>query len=68
MNTIAMFGGFLGPYWMGVMKDYTGSYEGGLRGLVLPCLLGAGTMYALTRSLERRPVIVVPVGLAEESV
>ena len=51
MNTIAMFSGFVGPYWMGVMKDYTGSYQAGLRGLVLPCLLAAGTMYALTRSL-----------------
>jgi ACS family tartrate transporter-like MFS transporter len=56
MNTITMFGGFLGPYWMGVMKDHTGNYDAGLRGLVLPCLLAAVTMYALTRSLARRPV------------
>jgi ACS family tartrate transporter-like MFS transporter len=67
MNTITMFAGFVGPYWMGVMKDYTGSYQAGLRGLVLPCLLAAGTMFALTRSLARRPV-TVPVGLAEESI
>ncbi len=67
MNTIAMFGGFLGPFWMGVMKDYTGSYQAGLRGLVLPCLLAAGTMFALTRSLARRPG-TIPVELAEESV
>ena len=26
MNTITMFSGFVGPYWMGVMKDPTGSY------------------------------------------
>ena len=57
MNTITMFSGFVGPYWMGVMKDYTGSYQAGLRGLVLPCLLAAGTMYVLTRSLARRPVV-----------
>jgi ACS family tartrate transporter-like MFS transporter len=57
MNTITMFSGFIGPYWMGVMKDYTGNYNAGLRGLVVPCLLAAGTMYALTRSLARRPVI-----------
>src|SRR5208283_5377879 len=50
MNTITMFAGFVGPYWMGVMKDYTGSYEAGLRGLVLHCLLAAVTMVALTRS------------------
>ncbi|MGD1062955.1 MAG: MFS transporter [Terracidiphilus sp.] len=66
MNTITMFSGFVGPYWMGVMKDYTGNYEAGLRGLVLPCLLAAGTMVALTRSLARRPV-VAPASLAEES-
>jgi ACS family tartrate transporter-like MFS transporter len=56
MTTISMFSGFVGPNWMGVMKDYTGSYTAGLRGLVLPSLLAAGTMYALTRSLARRPV------------
>ncbi len=65
MNTITMFSGFVGPYWMGVMKDYTGSYQAGLRGLVLPSLLAAGTMFALTRSLARRPVVGK---LAEESV
>jgi cyanate permease len=67
MNTITMFSGFVGPYWMGVMKDYTGNYEAGLRGLVLPCLLAAGTMYALTRSLTRRPV-ATGAKLAEEAV
>jgi len=56
MNTITMFSGFVGPYWMGVMKDYTGSYAPGLRGLVLPSLLAAATMYVLTRSLTRRPI------------
>jgi ACS family tartrate transporter-like MFS transporter len=67
MNTITMFSGFVGNYWMGVMKDYTGSYQAGLRGLVLPCLLAAGTMYLLTRNLARRPV-VTPAGLAQEAV
>jgi MFS transporter, ACS family, tartrate transporter len=67
MNTITMFSGFLGPYWMGVMKDHTGSYDAGLRGLVLPALLAAGTMYVLTRSLKQRPV-GVGAELAEESV
>ena len=33
-----------------------GELSGGCRGLVLPCLLAAGTMYVLTRSLARRPV------------
>jgi ACS family tartrate transporter-like MFS transporter len=67
MNTITMFSGFVGPYWLGVMKDHTGSYDAGLRGLALPCLLAAGTMVALTRSLARRPVATAA-ELAEEAV
>lgn len=67
MNTITMFSGLVGPYWMGVMKDYTGSYQAGLRGLALPCLLAAGTMFALTRSLARRRV-GAGAELAEEAV
>jgi MFS transporter, ACS family, tartrate transporter len=67
MNTITMFSGFVGNYWMGVMKDYTGSYQAGLRGLVLPSLLAAGAMFVLTRNLARRPV-VTPANLAQESV
>jgi ACS family tartrate transporter-like MFS transporter len=53
MNTITMFSGFVGPYWMGVMKDRTGTYWLGLRGLILPSLMAAITMLVLTRSLAR---------------
>jgi ACS family tartrate transporter-like MFS transporter len=53
MNTITMFSGFVGPYWMGLMKDATGSDQAGLRGLVLPCLGAACAMYWLTQSLKR---------------
>jgi ACS family tartrate transporter-like MFS transporter len=68
MNTITMFSGFVGPYWMGVMKDYTGSYEAGLKGLALPSMLAAGTMFALTRSLTRtRSRVAQPPDLAEET-
>jgi ACS family tartrate transporter-like MFS transporter len=67
MNTITMFSGFIGPYWMGVMKDRTGSYDAGLRGLVVPALLAAGTMYLLTRNLARHPA-VARVELAKEAV
>jgi ACS family tartrate transporter-like MFS transporter len=64
MNTITMFSGFAGPYWMGVMKDATGSYQAGLRGLALPSLMAAVVMYALTRSLKKR--VTLPVGGAAE--
>ena len=53
MNTITMFSGFIGPYWMGVTKDATGSYWLGLRGLVVPSLGAALVMFLLTRSLAR---------------
>ncbi len=53
MNTITMFSGFVGPLWMGIMKDATGSDQAGLRGLLLPSLMAAGVMWVLTRSLER---------------
>ena len=56
MNTITMFSGFVGPFWMGVMKDATGSYQAGLRGLALPALISAGFMFVLTQMLKRRRV------------
>ena len=65
MNTITMFSGFVGPYWMGLMKDATGNYLIGLRGLILPSLAAGGVMWALTRSLERRAVAFARLG--EES-
>jgi ACS family tartrate transporter-like MFS transporter len=66
MNTITMFSGFIGPYWMGRMKDATGTYNFGLRGLVLPSLTAALIMFLLTRSLARRRVPVSSVNLADE--
>ena len=54
MNTLTMFSGFIGPAWMGIMKDATGSYQAGLRGLAVPALGAAALMFALSRSLKRR--------------
>ncbi len=54
MNTIAIFSGFLGPYWMGLMKDAWGNYNAGLRGLTVSALAAAAIMFALARSLTRR--------------
>jgi MFS transporter, ACS family, tartrate transporter len=47
MNTVGMFGGFIGPYGMGLAKDFTGSYQPGLRTLVIPCLVGATTIFMM---------------------
>jgi MFS transporter, ACS family, tartrate transporter len=38
INSIGNLGGFFGPWYVGVMKDLTGSYAGGLYGLGLLCL------------------------------
>jgi ACS family tartrate transporter-like MFS transporter len=35
INSIGNLGGFFGPWYVGVMKDVTGSYAGGLYGLAL---------------------------------
>ena len=40
-NTIAIVGGFLGPYWMGRAKDFTGNYQSGLLTLAIPAIAGA---------------------------
>ncbi len=68
MNTITMFSGFVGPYWMGVMKDRTGAYWLGLRGLMIPSLLAATAMFVLTRSLARsKPAVIREPDLANET-
>jgi MFS transporter, ACS family, tartrate transporter len=64
MNMITMFSGFVGPYWMGLMKDATGSYQAGLRGLALPALGAAAVMFALTRSLRKR--VSIPLGTVSD--
>ena len=43
-NTIAIVGGFLGPYWMGHAKDFTGNYQTGLLTLAIPALAGAAIL------------------------
>ena len=41
INSLGNLGGFFGPWYVGVMKDLTGSYSGGLYGLALLGLLAA---------------------------
>jgi ACS family tartrate transporter-like MFS transporter len=47
MNTIGILGGFVGPYWMGLAKDFTGTYQPGLLALVIPSLVGATTVFMM---------------------
>jgi nitrate/nitrite transporter NarK len=52
INTIGTIGGFVGPYMVGFLKDATGSFTAGLRGmaglLVLTAIM-AGTLKLLMR-------------------
>ena len=41
INSIGNLGGFFGPWYIGVMKDLTGNYAGGLYGLALLGLVAA---------------------------
>lgn len=41
INSIGNLGGFIGPWYVGVMKDLTGSFAGGLYGLALFGLIAA---------------------------
>src|ERR1700687_5360436 len=41
INSIGNLGGFFGSWYVGVMKDATGSFAGGLYGLALLCLVAA---------------------------
>jgi ACS family tartrate transporter-like MFS transporter len=41
INSIGNLGGFIGPWWIGIMKDATGNFSGGLYGLALLSLVSA---------------------------
>jgi ACS family tartrate transporter-like MFS transporter len=48
-NTIAIVGGFLGPYWMGRAKDFTGNYQAGMLTLAVPAFAGAVILLAMRK-------------------
>ena len=58
MNTLSILAGFVGPYWIGVMRDTTGDYRAGLRGLLVPGLGAAAVMFALLNRLARTRNII----------
>jgi MFS transporter, ACS family, tartrate transporter len=41
INSIGNLGGFFGPWYVGVIKDWTGSYSGGIYGLAFLCVMSA---------------------------
>ena len=61
INSIGNLGGFFGPWYVGVMKDVTGSYAGGLYGLALLCL-GSAIVCAFFLNIRDVSIQPVPVG------
>ncbi|MEV0705765.1 MFS transporter [Saccharopolyspora sp. NPDC050389] len=47
VNTVGLFGGFLGPYVMGAMEDFTGSKLSGLWFVVGVCAIGTALSFFL---------------------
>jgi len=56
INTVGSIGGFVGPYAVGLVKDATGSYAGGL--LMLAALLVVGAIATLW--MRSSPVLAEP--------
>jgi ACS family tartrate transporter-like MFS transporter len=50
-NMIAIIGGFIGPYWMGVAKDFTGNYQRGLLTLAIPSFAAAAILLNMRRRI-----------------
>jgi ACS family tartrate transporter-like MFS transporter len=55
-NTIGILGGFIGPYWMGHAKDFTGNYQSGLLTLAIPMLAGAAILFVMRQQMIRSGV------------
>jgi len=59
INSLGNLGGFFGPWYVGVMKDLTGNYAGGLYGLALLSLLAAIVCALFLHIPNRMPSSVV---------
>ena len=52
-NTLAIVGGIIGPNWMGIAKDLTGNYQGGLLTLAVPTLVSVGIVLWMRHEVAR---------------
>jgi ACS family tartrate transporter-like MFS transporter len=66
INSIGNLGGFFGPWYVGVMKDVTGSYAGGLYGLALFSLIAAIVCALFLHIPSRTPSAARTVGVPAE--
>jgi ACS family tartrate transporter-like MFS transporter len=66
VNTLCILGGFVGPYFMGWLKDITGNYQRGLAILSIPMLIDAAIMIYLGRkALHAAKPAAIPVTIAD---
>ena len=49
INMIAIVGGFVGPYWMGLAAELSGSYERGILACAVPVFAAAVLMVGIRR-------------------
>jgi ACS family tartrate transporter-like MFS transporter len=49
INTMSILGGFIGPWWLGVAHDKTGTYQRGVLTLILPTLAACAFLLAARR-------------------
>jgi ACS family tartrate transporter-like MFS transporter len=54
LTMCGVMGGFVGPYWIGWMREATGGYAVGIGALCLPCGLAVVAMWRLMRDIARR--------------
>jgi|SRR5580658_7208245 MFS transporter, ACS family, tartrate transporter len=53
VNMLGIIGGFLGPYWMGWMRELTGGFAVGIGALCVPWLVMAASIAWATRPQEK---------------
>ena len=62
INSLGNLGGFFGPWYVGLMKDWTGSFAGGLYGLALFGLISAFVCAFFLHIPNRTLSAAMPVG------
>jgi ACS family tartrate transporter-like MFS transporter len=54
--SVGIFGAFLGPVWMGRMRDLSGSYQLGIVALAGPSIFASGIIFYVRRQSRKVPV------------
>lgn len=57
VNSFGIVGSMFSPYFIGLLKDRTGSYDAGLVFLAMAALLGAAFIYLASRLMRRKSLI-----------